>query len=69
MQEKPSARAERARDVYARAFKSIREGQPDAKEEAQMVLESWKEFEESLDSQYVARLVIDAGVVFMFQKV
>lgn len=48
-QEKPQARAERARDVYSRAFKSFREDQPDAKEEAQMVLDSWKEFEEGLD--------------------
>jgi len=48
-QEQPSARAEKARDVYSRAFKSIRDSQPDAKEEAQMVLEVWKEFEDSQD--------------------
>jgi hypothetical protein len=31
--------------VYERAFRSLREGQPDAKEEAVMLLEAWREFE------------------------
>eukprot|EP00967_Tisochrysis_lutea_P031724 scaffold37472_cov22-Tisochrysis_lutea.AAC.2 len=56
--EQPSARAQRARDVYSRAFKSIREGQPDAKEEAQMVLESWKQFERSQDWRCVRVLCV-----------
>lgn len=54
MQERPSSRAERAREVYGRAFKSIRESQPDAKEEAQMVLEAWRDFEQGLTWRWVA---------------
>ena len=42
------ARAERARDVYQRAYRSLRENQPDDKEEAVMLLEAWKEFEAGL---------------------
>eukprot|EP00899_Mesostigma_viride_P028523 jgi/Mesvir1/8856/Mv02752-RA.1 len=39
------ARAERARGVYGRAFRSLRETAPDAKEERVMLLEAWREFE------------------------
>ncbi|KAJ9514841.1 hypothetical protein QJQ45_028615, partial [Haematococcus lacustris] len=38
---------QRAGDVYRQAFKALREGQPDAKEEAVMLLEAWKAFEAS----------------------
>lgn len=31
--------------VYERAFRSLRENQPDAKEEAVMLLEAWRAFE------------------------
>ncbi len=31
--------------VYERAFRSLRENQPDAKEEAVMLLEAWRTFE------------------------
>ena len=40
-------REERARAIYKRGFKALREGQPDAKEEAVMLLESWMEFEKT----------------------
>jgi crooked neck len=40
-----AARAARARAVYERGFRSIREGSPDAKEEAVMLLEAWRDFE------------------------
>jgi len=40
-----AARAARARAVYERGFRSIREGAPDAKEEAVMLLEAWRDFE------------------------
>jgi hypothetical protein len=40
-----ASRAARARAVYERGFRSIREGSPDAKEEAVMLLESWRDFE------------------------
>ncbi|GBF94687.1 hypothetical protein Rsub_07423 [Raphidocelis subcapitata] len=44
--EAAAGRAVRARSVYERAFRSLREGQPDAKEEAVMLLEAWREFEQ-----------------------
>jgi crooked neck len=31
--------------VYERAFRGLREGQPDAKQEALMLLEAWRDFE------------------------
>jgi crooked neck len=43
-------RAARARDVYQRAYRSMRENQPDSKEEAVMLLEAWKAFEVSQDT-------------------
>ena len=43
-----SARSARARDVFQRAYRSLRESAPDDKEEAVMLLEAWKEFESGL---------------------
>ena len=40
--------AEGAREVYKKAYKSLREHQADSKEEALMLLEQWKEFESGL---------------------
>lgn len=39
------ARSQRARAVFDRGFRAIREGAPDAKEEAVMLLEAWRDFE------------------------
>lgn len=36
-----------ARQVFSRAFKGLREGAPDAKEEALLVLEEWRRHEEA----------------------
>ncbi len=47
--ESAAERATRTRSVYERAFRSLRESQPDAKEEAVMLLEAWKEAEASFD--------------------
>ncbi len=41
----PEARMSAARDVYSRAYRSLRDTQPGAREEAVMLLEGWKEFE------------------------
>ncbi len=49
-EESEAARGERARGVYARAYRSLRDSQPDNKEEAVMVLEQWKEMEQGLAS-------------------
>ena len=38
-------REARARRLYERAYRSLRESQPDAKEEAVMLLEAWRDFE------------------------
>lgn len=49
----PESRAERearARAVYDRGFKALRELQPDAKEEAVMLLEAWRDFEKTATS-------------------
>lgn len=43
--EPPEERAVRARAVYERALRSLRESQPDEKEAAVMLLESWRDFE------------------------
>ena len=40
-----AARAARAVDVYKRALRSLRESQPDAKEERVMLLEAWRAHE------------------------
>eukprot|EP00201_Polytomella_parva_P007276 CAMPEP_0175074526 /NCGR_PEP_ID=MMETSP0052_2-20121109/21371_1 /TAXON_ID=51329 ORGANISM="Polytomella parva, Strain SAG 63-3" /NCGR_SAMPLE_ID=MMETSP0052_2 /ASSEMBLY_ACC=CAM_ASM_000194 /LENGTH=865 /DNA_ID=CAMNT_0016342865 /DNA_START=39 /DNA_END=2639 /DNA_ORIENTATION=+ len=42
------ARARCARAVYRRAFRTLRESLPDAKEEAVMLLETWQNFERGL---------------------
>eukprot|EP00199_Chlamydomonas_sp_CCMP681_P001209 CAMPEP_0119102100 /NCGR_PEP_ID=MMETSP1180-20130426/957_1 /TAXON_ID=3052 ORGANISM="Chlamydomonas cf sp, Strain CCMP681" /NCGR_SAMPLE_ID=MMETSP1180 /ASSEMBLY_ACC=CAM_ASM_000741 /LENGTH=713 /DNA_ID=CAMNT_0007086327 /DNA_START=55 /DNA_END=2196 /DNA_ORIENTATION=+ len=41
------ARCDTARAVYVRALRSLRETQPGAKDEAVMLLEAWREFEEA----------------------
>ncbi len=43
--ETPESRYTTAHEVYTKAFKSLRESQPDAKEEAVMLLEAWRDFE------------------------
>jgi crooked neck len=35
--------------VYERGYRSLREVQPDAKEEAVMLLEAWRDFEAGCD--------------------
>ena len=40
-----ASRERRARDVYERALRSLKETQPDAKEERVMLLEAWRAFE------------------------
>jgi crooked neck len=44
----------RGQDVFLRAYRSIRESQPDAKEEALMALEAWKDFENSQTWRWVS---------------
>ena len=44
-EEAAAAREVRARSVFERAFRRLRQTQPDAKEEAAMLLESWLDFE------------------------
>lgn len=44
--ESAPARAARARAVYDQAFRTLRDVSPDAKEEAVMLLEAWKAFEQ-----------------------
>lgn len=41
--------------MYERAFRGLREGQPDAKEEAVMLLEAWRAFEQGCTSRWVAQ--------------
>ena len=41
--------------MYERAFRSLRESQPDAKEEAVMLLEAWRDFEGSAASHSEAQ--------------
>ena len=48
--EAEDVRASKARAVYERALLSLKEMQPDAKEERVMLLEAWKAFEESVGS-------------------
>ncbi|EFJ49177.1 hypothetical protein VOLCADRAFT_59517, partial [Volvox carteri f. nagariensis] len=47
--ESAPARATRARAVYDQAFRTLRDVAPDAKEEAVMLLEAWKAFEQEQD--------------------
>lgn len=49
-EEAPGARATRARGVYERALRSLKETQPDAKEERVMLLEAWRAFEVTVGS-------------------
>lgn len=51
-EEQGSIREMHAAEVYSRAFRSLRESQPDAKEEAVMLLEAWRQFEISRTSGY-----------------
>ena len=44
-EESSANRERRARDVYERALLSLKETQPDAKEERVMLLEAWRAFE------------------------
>ena len=46
-EEAPAQREIRARSVYERAFTELRADQPDAKQEALMLLEAWEAFEAS----------------------
>ena len=46
-EEAPASRAERARGVYERALRSLKESQPEAKEERVMLLEAWRAHEQS----------------------
>ena len=39
--------------MYERAFRGLRDGQPDAKEEAVMLLEAWRAFEAACTSRWV----------------
>ncbi|KAK9915014.1 hypothetical protein WJX75_003619 [Coccomyxa subellipsoidea] len=48
--ESPASRDVHARAVYERAYQSLRESQPDAKEEAVMLLEAWRAFEAEAES-------------------
>lgn len=48
-----AARESYARSVYERAYRSMRETQPDAKEEALALLEAWKDFESEAKSRWV----------------
>ena len=53
-QESRHIREERARAVYDRGFKALRELQPDAKEEAVMLLEAWREFEKRAEPSHLS---------------
>lgn len=44
--ESAQSRSECSRALYERAYKNLRENTPDAKEEAVMLLEGWKAFEQ-----------------------
>lgn len=47
------------RSVYERAFRSLRESQPDAKEEALMLLEAWRAFEAAAGSGETAVAAVE----------
>jgi len=46
-EEEPAEREARARAVYGRSYRALREGAPEAKEEAVMLLDAWLAFERS----------------------
>lgn len=61
-----AARAARARAVFERGFRSIREGSPDAKEEAVMLLEAWRDFEAAgSEFRWVGLLFVSALAVIL----
>lgn len=66
--EAPAAREAHARSVYARAYKSLREGQPDAKEEAVMLLESWRAFESNATASPLGADGVPSGVAAVERK-
>eukprot|EP00884_Botryococcus_braunii_P014025 jgi/Botrbrau1/22623/Bobra.176_1s0051.1 len=49
-EEAPEHRETVARSVYERAYRNLRDTQPDAKEEAVMLLEAWRDFEANTES-------------------
>lgn len=54
-------RVKKARDIYSRGFRSLRELQLDCKEEAVMLLEAWRKFEkESLASGFGSEEAVQA---------
>jgi len=46
--------------VYERAYRSLRETQPDAKEEAVMLLEAWKATEAAAESETARAVGVEA---------
>ena len=48
--------------VYSRAFSSLRESQPDAKEEAVMLLEAWRAFEAESNTSSPAQQQVGSAV-------
>lgn len=50
-EEAPERREATARSVYERAYRNLRDSQPDAKEEAVMLLEAWRDFEMNTESR------------------
>ena len=60
LEEAPAQREIRARSVYERAFTELRNDQPDAKQEALMLLEAWQDFEASTTSTCASSLDGDA---------
>ena len=56
--ESDAERLKRARSIYRRGFYSIRETQPDAKDEAVLLLGAWKKFEQETElSPYISHLI------------
>ena len=55
--------------MYERAFRSLREEQPDAKEEAVMLLESWRAFEATATATAtISESGVPAGVAAVEKK-
>ncbi|KAF6258280.1 TPR-like protein [Scenedesmus sp. NREL 46B-D3] len=61
------ARAVRARGVFERGLRAVREGAPDAKEEAVMLLEAWRDFEAAC-SDFRRRDEVAAAVTAVERK-
>ena len=51
-EEAVAARTAAARSVYERAYRTLRDDQPDAKEEAVMLLEAWRAFEREVSARH-----------------